>query len=267
MAQVAVLQICSSAGIQDNLQSLAPWFAEAKEAGAQLLLLPENFASMSHYDTDKLSFAECEGDGPIQSHVSQLAQDYGLWIIAGSLPLKHSAKQVKSSCLVYDEQGKQVARYDKIHRFDVRVSKDEAYQESLTVERGDAIVVVDTPVGRVGLSICYDLRFAELYRELQLKGAEVFAVPSAFTALTGKAHWEILLRARAIENVAYVIAANQAGLHANGRSTYGHSMIIDPWGSVLCEQAKGRGLIMADINLQYLQERRRQFPCLEHHIL
>lgn len=190
-----------------------------------------------------------------------------MWVIAGTLPLKGLQDRVKTSCLVFDDEGRCAARYDKIHLFDVRVSEQEAHQESATIERGDEVVVVDTPVGRVGLTVCYDLRFPELYRQLVLRGAELFTVPSAFTAVTGVAHWEVLLRARAIENLCYVIAPNQGGLHENGRQTYGHSMIVEPWGKVVAQQENGVGMLTADIDLQRLQQLRRQFPCNDHHVL
>jgi nitrilase len=267
MAKVALLQMVSSADIKENLRGLDPFFSKACDEGAKLLVLPENFAYMGMKETDKLTIAEDYGHGEIQQTIRQLAKRYGLWVIAGSIPLKAMSKRVKSSCLVYDNKGGVVARYDKIHLFDVRVSAEEAHQESLTIEPGNAVVVVDTPIGRVGLSICYDLRFPELYRQLALKGAEIFTVPSAFTAITGRAHWEILLRARAIENLCYVLAPNQGGTHANGRHTYGHSMIVEPWGKIVGVQQDGTGLIVADINLQRLRELRQQFPCNDHHIL
>lgn len=266
MTRAAVLQMLSSAHVEENLQSLHPLFFKAKEAGAELLVLPENFAFMGVNDQDKLSIAEVFGEGAIQQAVSQLAKHYNLWVIAGTLPLQCSKQTVKASCLVFDNKGKTVARYDKIHLFNVCLSEQEAYQESLTIESGKSLVVVDTPVGCVGLSVCYDLRFPELYRQLVLKGAELFSIPSAFTAVTGRAHWEVLLRARAIENLCYVLAPNQSGIHANGRHTYGHSLIIEPWGTILAEQKIDPGVIVADIDLQRLQTLRRQFPCNDHHI-
>ncbi|STX47919.1 nitrilase [Legionella hackeliae] len=230
-------------------------------------VLPENFAFMGKQETDKLHKAEKYGSGEIQEHLSRWAKTYNLWVIAGTVPLKGLKERAKSSCLVFDDKGMCAARYDKIHLFDVRVSEQEAHQESSTIERGDEIVVVDTPVGRVGLSVCYDLRFPELYRQLVLRGAELFTVPSAFTAVTGAAHWEALLRARAIENLCYVIAPNQGGEHENGRHTYGHSMIIEPWGKVIAEQKAGTGMITAEVDLQRLQQLRRQFPSNDHHVL
>jgi len=267
MARVAVVQMVSSASVNDNLSKLDAFFVKGREEGAELLVLPENFAFMGSNETDKLNVAEDVGLGEIQQTVSQLAHRYGIWVIAGTIPIKSTTKRIKASSMVYDDKGVMVARYDKIHLFDVRVSDQEAHQESLTIERGDQVVVVDTPAGRVGLSVCYDLRFPELYQELASKGAELFSVPSAFTAMTGLAHWEILLRARAIENLCYVLAPNQGGQHASGRHTYGHSMVVEPWGKIQAEQKQGAGVIVADIDLKRLQQLRQQFPCQEHHVL
>jgi len=267
MTCVAVLQMVSSANVKSNLSEVERYCIKAQEAGAKLIVLPENFAFMGMKETDKLRIAETFGEGDIQTTLSQLAKRYGLWLVAGTIPVKHDKTHVKASCLVYDDKGLCVARYDKIHLFDVRVSSQEAHQESFTINRGDDIVVVNTPVGRIGLSVCYDLRFPELYRQLVLKGAEIFTIPSAFTAITGMAHWEILLRARAIENLCYVLAPNQGGVHESGRITYGHSMIVEPWGNVLAQQEADSGLVVADIDLKRLQQLRQQFPCNDHHVL
>jgi nitrilase len=231
------------------------------------VVLPENFAFMGINEIDKLKIAEHYGQGAIQQKISQLAKDLGLWVVAGTIPLKGDGSKVRASCIVYDDHGLNVARYDKIHLFDVRVSEHEAHQESLSIEPGNELVVVDTPVGKIGLTVCYDLRFPELYHQLSLKGAQLFTVPAAFTAVTGLAHWEILLRARAIENLCYVLAPNQGGQHENGRQTYGHSMVVEPWGKVMVQKEVGSGLVTADIDLQRLQQLRRQFPCVDHHVL
>lgn len=267
MARAALVQMVSSAEVADNLQQAEKLITQAREEQADLVLLPENFAFMGLHEADKLSIAETYGDGPIQKKMSELAKRLGIWIIPGTIPLKSTDSKVRASCLVYDEKGKCAARYDKIHLFDVNVSSKEAYQESLSVESGHDLALVDTPIGKIGLTVCYDLRFAELYQELMRCGAQVFTVPSAFTAVTGLAHWEVLLRARAIENLCYVLAANQGGRHENGRSTYGHSMIVDPWGKVLTQKEAGNGIVIADIDLQSQKELRRTFPCLEHHVL
>ncbi len=267
MTRAAVVQMVSSSNVDDNLMMLKSFFSTAKAAGAKLVVLPENFAFMGKQETDKLTIAEVYGCGKIQETVGNLAKQFKLWVIAGTLFLQGSETRVKTSTLVYDDVGHCVARYDKIHLFDVTVSNQETYQESKTIEPGKNLVVVDTPIGRIGLTVCYDLRFPELYRQLTLQGAEIFTVPSAFTAVTGAAHWEILCRARAIENLCYVLAANQGGLHDNGRFTYGHSMIIEPWGGVVELQKQEVGVIVADIDLQQLRELRRKFPCNDHHTL
>jgi len=267
MSRLAVVQMTSSDQVKHNLSALDAYFLRAKNAGVELLLLPENFAFMGVHEHDKLVIAENVGSGDIQQMVADFAKHYGIWVVAGTLPIKASKSRVRASCFVYDAAGKAVARYDKIHLFDVQVNNGEAHRESSSIEPGRDVVVVDTPVGCLGLSVCYDLRFPELFRALILKGAELFAVPAAFTATTGVAHWEVLLRARAIENLSYVLAANQCGQHASGRYTYGHSMIIDPWGKILVEQQSGEGIVSADIDLSLLHQLRRQFPCNEHHVL
>ncbi|MCP0914507.1 MULTISPECIES: carbon-nitrogen hydrolase family protein [Legionella] len=267
MGRVAVAQMVSRADVRANLSQVSELLAKAHAQDVQLIILPENFAFMGKHETDKLNIAERYGDGEIQQTISRLARKYGMWIIAGTMPIQSAEARVRSSCLVYNEQGECKARYDKIHLFDVRVSANEAHRESLTVEPGDDVVVVETPVGRIGLSVCYDLRFPELYQQLRVNGAEIFSVPSAFTATTGAAHWEILLRARAIENLCYVLAANQGGQHENGRETYGYSMIVEPWGKVLAQQKREAGIVVADIDLSRIRQLRQQFPCHEHHVL
>jgi predicted amidohydrolase len=267
MPKIAVAQMVSSASVKNNLKEVKEFFISAQEKQVDLLVLPENFAFMGMKEGDKLKQAEKYLAGEIQDEVAKLARQYGLWVIAGTIPLQGLNNRVRSSCLVFDDKGFCAARYDKIHLFDVRVSEQEAHQESATVERGDEVVVVDTPVGRVGLTVCYDLRFPELHRQLVLRGAEILSVPSAFTAVTGFAHWEVLLRARAIENLCYVLAPNQGGLHENGRQTYGHSMIIEPWGRVLSRCETGIALLTADIDLQELRQLRLRFPSNEHHVL
>lgn len=267
MSRVALVQMVSSTQIKDNLDQVEQLLMQAVAAEADLVVLPENFAYMGMLQSDVLNIAEPYGQGPIQDQISRLAKKFGLWVIAGTIPIKGPGSKVRARCIVYDNNGLTVAYYDKIHLFDVQVSKDESYQESATVEAGSEPVVVDTPVGKIGLTICYDLRFPELYYRLLCKGAQLFTVPSAFTAITGLAHWEVLLRARAIENLAYVLAPNQGGLHQNGRLTYGHSMIIEPWGGIIAQQAEHPGLVIADIDLQRVQQLRQQFPSVDHHVL
>lgn len=267
MAIISAVQMTSCATVATNLACVEKMCVQAREEEVALLLLPENFAFMGKQEKDKLALAETMGKGEIQETVSALAKKYNLWIIAGTMAQKTASERVRASCLVFDNKGICAARYDKIHLFDVRVSESEAHQESLTIEPGERVVVVDTPVGRIGLTVCYDLRFPELYHRLREQGADIFTVPSAFTAVTGAAHWEVLLRARAIENLCYVLAANQSGRHENGRDTWGHSMIVDPWGHILAMQQNGEGLVKAAIDLQRLEQLRRQFPCNTHHVL
>lgn len=267
MTRVALVQMVSSASVIENMAQVQKLMLQAHEDQAKLIVLPENFAFMGKNETDKLHIAETFGQGPIQEQIGQLAKRFGIWVVAGTIPLKTSGTKVRASNLVFDDKGKVAARYDKIHLFDVRVSEQESHQESNTIERGNELVVVDTPVGKIGLTVCYDVRFPELFHQLQLKGAQLFTVPSAFTEVTGIAHWEVLLRARAIENLCYVLAPNQGGYHESKRHTYGHSMVIDPWGKILAQRESGAGVISAEIDLQRLQHLRKQFPNVDHHIL
>lgn len=266
MRRVAVAQLNSSAHLDENLSVLEALFVQASNECAQLLVLPENFAFMGRHELDKLAYAESEGSGMIQQTLSNLSHEYKLWVVAGTVPLKAPDGRVWASSLVFNAQGMQVARYDKIHLFDVKLSNAETYEESKTCAPGKTPVVIDTPIGRLGLSVCYDVRFPELYRALVDQGAEVFTMVAAFTAATGVAHWHTLLRARAIENMCYMLASNQGGVHANGRETYGHSLIVSPWGEILSEIKHGTGLIFSDIDLEQLHRQREAFPCLDHRI-
>ena len=224
---------------------------------------------MGRDDSARLAVAEVPGSGPIQTFLADRSRRLGVWIVAGSVPLVGpDPKRVCSACLVIDADGRHVARYDKMHLFDVDMpDSDEGYRESAATVAGGETVVVDSPAGRLGLSICYDVRFPELFRSLSAQGAELLLVPSAFTQTTGEAHWSTLLRARAIENLCYVVAPAQAGLHANGRSTYGHSMIIDPWGVILDQRAAGEGIVIAEIDNERLARIRARFPVLQHRAL
>lgn len=271
MPKAAVLQMTSGPEVPANLASAANLLEQAASAGAVLAVLPENFALMGRHEADKLAVAETHGRGPIQDRLAECASRLGLWIVAGTVPLRvdedpaANGQRVAAASLVYDAQGKQVARYDKIHLFDVDLpGRVERYRESATMAPGDTPVAVDTPIGRLGLSVCYDVRFPELFRALQSQGAQVYTVPAAFTAPTGQAHWEILLRARAVENLAYVLAAAQSGMHANGRETHGDSLIVDPWGRVLGRRSAGPGVVVAEIDLTAQQELRERFPALTH---
>lgn len=267
MQRVAVAQLISSANLYENLEALTSLFSQASSENTQLLVLPENFAFMGQHELDKLALAEEQGLGIIQQTLSELSRQYKLWVVAGTVPLKAPDGRVWASSLVFNAEGVQVARYDKIHLFDVNISDTEKHEESKTFAPGKTPVVVDTPIGRLGLSVCYDVRFPELYRELVRQGAEVFTMVAAFTATTGALHWHVLLRARAIENMCYMLASNQDGVHASGRKTYGHSLIVSPWGEVLSEIKHGTGLIFSEIDLEQLHERRAAFPCLEHRIV
>jgi predicted amidohydrolase len=236
---------------------------------AKLAVLPENFAFMGLRDADKLAIGEPEGRGRIQDFLAEISQRLGLWVIAGTMPLRVPGDaRVAAASLVYDAEGKCVARYDKIHLFDVEIpERAESYRESANMVPGKTPVVIDTPIGRVGLAVCYDVRFPELFRNLSAAGAQVLVLPSAFTAPTGRAHWETLLRARAIENLCHMIAPAQSGFHPNGRETYGDSMIIDHWGRILARLPRGRGCVTAMIDLHRQAEVRKSFPVLEHRVL
>jgi nitrilase len=239
---------------------------EAAREGAVLAALPENFALMGLKEDDKLAAAEEDGRGVIQDWLAVTARALNLWIVAGTIPIALSGeKRVAAADLVIDAEGKRCARYDKIHLFDVDIpNRAERYRESATIAPGHVPVVVDTPIGRLGLTVCYDVRFPELFRILSAQGAQVLSVPSAFTVPTGEAHWNVLLRARAIENLCFVLAPAQSGHHANGRATYGHSTIIDPWGVELATRPQGPGVVLAEIDLSLSQDTRTRFPALTH---
>lgn len=257
----------SSTDVGQNLDTTAQLLRRAREQGAVLAALPENFAFMGLREADKLAIAEEEGAGPIQAALGNLARELGLWIVAGTVPLRlpDDAARTAAASLVYDAGGRCVARYDKIHLFDVAIpGKDERYEESASVRPGSTPVCVDTPIGRLGLAVCYDLRFPELFRRLLDLGAEWFCLPSAFTAPTGRAHWETLLRARAIENLCHVVAPAQSGFHENGRETHGDSMIVDCWGRVLARLPRGTGVVAGEIDLVRQREVRQNFPCVDH---
>lgn len=262
----AAIQMASSPSVSSNLLEAEKLIAEAVRAGAKLVALPENFALMGENPQDKISQREVEGSGPIQNFLAETAKKYNVWIVGGTIPLVADAdNRIRAACLVYNAQGERVARYDKVHLFDVNVPEtDEVYRESDTIEAGGEPIVVDTPFGKLGIAVCYDLRFPEMMRKMQAQGLQILIVPSAFTAQTGAAHWEVLLRARAIENLCYVIAPNQGGFHLNGRQTFGHSMIIDPWGVVLAAHKTGAGIVNAEIDLEKLEKVRAAFPVLQH---
>jgi len=266
MGIVAAIQMTSSHVVAENLASAEAFLRQAKDAGALIACLPENFSFIGLKDADKLQVAEPDGNGPVQAFLSETAAKLKLWILGGTIVIRtNDSSRVANSSLLIDHDGKRVARYDKIHLFDVTIpGRNEQYRESNHVLPGRDPVIADTPVGKLGLSVCYDMRFPELYRELVLKGAEWLAMPAAFTVPTGRAHWETLLRARAIENLCYVVAPAQSGLHTSGRETYGDSLIVDYWGQVLSRLAKGTGVITADIDLASQAESRARFPALDN---
>lgn len=265
MGIVAAIQMTSSHVVAENLRTAAVLLREARERGAAVACLPENFSFIGLKDADKLAVAEEDGEGPVQDFLRATARELGLWILAGTTLIKQADGRVSNASLLIDAHGARVARYDKIHLFDVGIpGRDEQYRESTYVSPGRELVLADTPVGRLGLSVCYDVRFPELYRELMSRGAQWMVVPAAFTVPTGQAHWETLLRARAIENLCYVVAPAQAGTHSSGRETYGDSMIIDYWGQVLARQPKGTAVITAEIDLAKQTEARTRFPALDN---
>ncbi len=264
MGKVAAIQMTSSHIVADNLVAAGDLLREAKDLGCDIACLPENFSFIGLRDADKLQVAEPDGAGPVQSFLSDTARELKMWILGGTIVIRgDSERRVANASLLIDAAGKRVARYDKIHLFDVTIpGRDEQYRESTHVAPGRELVIADTPAGKLGLSVCYDMRFPELYRELVSKGAEWLAMPAAFTVPTGRAHWETLLRARAIENLCYVVAPAQTGTHTSGRETYGDSLIVDYWGQVLSRLAKGSGVITAEIDLAKEAETRARFPAL-----
>ena len=286
--KLAALQMVSGSDLQANLRQAAALMAQAAEAGAELLVLPEYFCLLGQRDTDKLDIQEAPGRGPIQDFLSTQASRLGVWVVGGTLPLSvdgpnidssnaspHQtaavSERVYNSSLVFDPQGRCVARYDKIHLFAFDNGR-ERYDESRALRAGSQPAMFELPsrdghIWRVGLSVCYDLRFPELYRHYAQQGADLLLVPSAFTHTTGQAHWEVLLRARAIENLAYVAAAAQGGLHDNGRRTWGHSLVADPWGEVLAVQPEGAGVVLAELLATHRAQRLQQLPALSHRVL
>ncbi len=259
--KVAAIQMASGPNVEGNLSEARRLVAKAAEQGAKLVVLPEFFAIMGMNEQDKVKVREQAGQGPIQQFMSETARRHKIWLM-GSLPLAATAPdKVRNSLLAFDETGTQVARYDKIHLFNLTLG-NESYNEAQTIEPGDKVVVVDSPFGRIGLAVCYDLRFPELFRAM--KDVDIIVLPSAFTATTGKVHWEPLVRARAIENLSYVIAAAQGGYHVSGRETHGHSMIVDPWGRVMDELQRGSGVVIADVNPSHQASLRKSLPALSH---
>lgn len=270
--KVAALQMVSATTVEANLARAGLLLTQAAEAGAELAVLPEYFCLLGRRDTDKLAVQEAPGRGPIQDFLAQQARTLGLWIVGGTLPLSTGQpERVRNSSLVWAPTGEPVARYDKIHLFCFDNGR-ERYDESRVLEAGTEPVCFDLPSRdghrwRIGLSVCYDLRFPELYRSYAAQGADLLLVPSAFTATTGEAHWELLLRARAVENLAYVLAPAQGGEHENGRRTWGHSMLVNPWGQVMACQPQGEGVVLGELDRDSLATWRQQLPALGHRVL
>jgi nitrilase len=259
---VAAIQTVSGPRVEDNLATAGALIREAAASGARLVALPEYFAIMGLRDTDKVDVAETPGRGPIQSFLAAAARELGIWLVGGSIPLRSPvAGKVYNSCLLLSPAGELAARYDKIHLFGLDLA-GQSFSESRTITPGDTVCTVPTPLARIGLSICYDVRFPELYRSMG--PVDLIAVPSAFTDVTGRAHWETLLRARAIENQAYVIAPAQGGVHPSGRRTHGCSMIVDPWGAILAQRDTGPGFVLAELKLSEVARVRQSLPALGH---
>jgi len=267
MNKVAAIQMNSSESILENLTVAKSLIKEAASNGAKLIVLPEMFPVMGRNATDKVKAKEDMGIGQIQSFISEQASRYNVWIVAGTIPITSSIPhKVRAACIVYNDKGETVARYDKIHLFDVEISENETYQESKTTDPGNELTVIDTPVGKLGIAVCYDIRFPNMFTRLFNKGAEIIAIPSAFTVKTGEAHWKLLARSRAVENFSYVIGACQTGKHVSGRETYGNSLIIDPWGTVLDERIEPTaGIVYAKVDLTKLHSIRSSIPVGKYH--
>jgi len=265
IVKIAGIQMASGPHVAANLSEAERLIEIAVAQGAKLVALPEYFAIMGLKDTDKIKAREQEGEGPIQRFLAKISKKHGIWLIGGSIPLRASvASKVRNACLVFDPHGKLAARYDKVHLFGLDLG-NEHFREEDTIEPGEGVVVLETPIGTIGLSICYDLRFPELYRAMG--EVDIIVVPSAFTETTGKAHWETLIRARAIENLCYVLAPAQGGYHISGRETHGNSMIVDPWGVVLDRLPRGSGVVIASVNPGYQASLRNSLPALKHRTL
>jgi predicted amidohydrolase len=265
---IALIQMVSQDDVLANLAAAQRLLQQAAEGGARLAVLPENFAAMGRRDALRIGHEEAAGRGPILPWLKRTARDLRLWIVAGTVPLPADDEpqgKPNACSLLIDEDGERAARYDKLHLFDVDVSDNRGrYRESDDYRHGQQVVVADTPVGRLGLSVCYDLRFAELYTRLREAGAELISAPSAFTAVTGAAHWEVLVRARAIETQCYLLAAAQGGMHPGPRETYGHSLLVDAWGRILAEQASGEGVLFAQRDAEEQASIRQRMPVTGH---
>ncbi|HEY8519747.1 MAG TPA: carbon-nitrogen hydrolase family protein [Gammaproteobacteria bacterium] len=264
--KIAAIQMTSTRDVERNLAAARALLEEAAAAGAKLAVLPENFSFLGAQDSDRLAAAEPPGDGPAQRFLAQAAEELKLWIVGGTVPIRAEPGRAASRSLLFGPDGRLAAQYDKIHLFDVAIpgKESESYRESATTIPGMRVVTAATPFGRVGLTVCYDLRFPALFHRLGALGMDILAVPAAFTVPTGQAHWRALLQARAIENLCYVVAAGQWGEHDGGRLTYGHSMILGPWGEVLAVRESAPGVVCADVDMIELERIRQTFPVLTH---
>jgi deaminated glutathione amidase len=268
MPRAAVIQMCSGPDVEANLAQAGALLEAAAEAGARLAVLPENFSFLGRGEADRIDVAEQPGDGPVQDFLAARARELGLWIVGGTLPVSEPGEaRPRAASILFDDSGRAVARYDKLHLFDVNLpGRDEGYRESAGTCRGEGTVVTDSPVGRLGLAVCYDVRFPELFRAMTEAGLESISLPAAFTVPTGRAHWELLVRARAVDNLAFVLAAAQWGEHPGGRRTWGDSMIVNHWGEVLARRAAGVGIVVADLDTEAQLDARRRFPALAHRL-
>lgn len=264
MTHIAAIQMVSGLEVPENLAEARRLIEQAAAAGAKGVVLPENFSLMASNESAKKQAAERLGEGRVQTFMQKCAKTHRIWLVGGTITIQEG-KSLYSACLVYNDQGERVGVYHKIHLFDVKLpDTEESHQESSVLTPGNKVVVIDSPFGRMGLAICYDIRFPELFRQMLTQGVEIIVLPAAFTATTGHAHWDVLVRARAIENQCYFVASAQGGLHANQRETFGHSMIVDPWGVVLDSMATGSGFVMAECPLARMQHIRGSFPAIEH---
>lgn len=265
MKRIAAIQMASGPNLSANLNEAGRLISDAVDAGADLVVLPENFALIAMKQDDLLTIQEQQGIGTIQEFLMNMATKHRVWIVSGTVPMSSDdPMHIRAACLLINPEGEIVSRYDKIHLFDVSLGDGKRYAESDIFESGNEIVVQDTPFGRMGFGICYDLRFPEMFRRMLDQGVDVIVLPAAFTAITGKAHWETLVRARAIENLCYVVASAQGGYHANEWETHGDSMIVDPWGEILDRLPSGSGFVIADLDQEKTNLTRKQFPAIEH---
>ena len=264
--KLSCIQLASGPNVEANLIEISKYIEEAKKLGADIIVLPENFSMMAKEDSIYLEIKEELGHGRIQDFISKEAKKNDLWIVAGTIPIKTSIKdKVYSTCIVFNNLGEQVTSYNKVHLFDVNITEtNEKYSESDIYLNGNSVTVIDTPFCKIGLAICYDLRFPELFRKLSKEDIDVVCMPAAFTSVTGKAHWEHLIKARAIENLVYFAASAQGGYHVSGRETFGHSIIVNPWGETLDIIKNSSGVIISSIDLNSLNKLRKNFPCLSH---